>query len=420
MGLDAIWHSLSMTLQVSFIDLLLSGDNAIVIALACRSLPAAQMRQAILIGTAAGIGLRVLFTGMVTMLLSLAGLKLLGMVALLFIAMKLLVDETDDVSGNTSTDPEQAEVSLWPVVSVIVTADLVMSVDNVVALAAVTQNSLFFLLLGLGLSVPLLMYGSLFVTGLLQRYPLLIPAGGALLGWVAGDIGSSDPLIADWVATQAPALTLAMPLACAIFVLLESRIIQKNLKLVPAVVPRIAAPHRNLSQVLPAQSSASMATPTGIAAATPTTDQSTPTGRHDNPGKNVFSRAFLPYLLIAVVATAVLSVVASIVFKGFANGGLMPKPTSLIRYECPGSAGTYSFYFRHGLERVQIRASAGTLEGKLHDGKIAWVNYSGGTAVLGFSPPTEISYDDAKSIRVNGGSALQVDCAITEQPAARR
>ena len=86
---------------------------------------------------------------------------------------------------------------------------------SVVALAAVTQNSLFFLLLGLALSVPLLMYGSLFVTGMLKRYPILIPAGCALLGWVAGDIGTSDPLLADWVSTQAPALTLARPLACA-------------------------------------------------------------------------------------------------------------------------------------------------------------------------------------------------------------
>jgi YjbE family integral membrane protein len=422
MGLDAVWHSLSMTLQVSFIDLLLSGDNAIVIALACRSLPAAQMRQAILIGTAAGIGLRVLFTGMVTLLLNLPGLKLLGMAALIVIAIKLVVDESSGPSNNTDADSgeAQADVSLWPTVSVIVTADLVMSLDNVVALAAVTQNSLFFLLLGLALSVPLLMYGSLFVTGLLQRYPLLIPAGGALLGWVSGDIGSSDPLIADWVTTQAPALTLAMPLACAIFVLLESRIIQKNLELLPALAPRIAAPAKNLSRMVPTQSSAAVAPQTVIAAATPATDQAAPTGPHDGPPKHIFSGPFLPYLLIAIVATAVLSVIGSIVYKGFANDGLMPKPSSLIRYECPGSAGSYSFYFRHGLERVQIRSSAGMLQGNLHDGKIDWVNYAGGTGVLGFSPPTEITYDDAKSIRVNGGSSLQVDCAITEQPAARR
>ena len=420
MGLDAIWHSLSMTLQVSFVDLLLSGDNAIVIALACRGLPAAQMRQAILIGTAAGIGLRVLFTGMVTLLLSLAGLKLVGMAALIVIAIKLLVDEAEADSSSADADPAQADESLWPVVSVIVTADLVMSVDNVVALAAVTQNSLFYLLLGLALSVPLLMYGSLFVTRLLQRYPLLIPAGGALLGWVAGDIGSSDPLIAEWVTTQAPALTLAMPLAGAIFVLLESRIIQKNLKLLAPVAPRIAAPARSLPPTLSTESGAALTSSMVLHAAPPSADAAALAGAHKNPSKPTLSKAFLPYLLVAFVATAVLSVIASIVYKGFMNDGLMPKPSSLIRYECPGSAGTYSFYFRHGLERVQIRSSAGTLDGKLHDGKIDWASYAGGTALLGFSPPTEVSYDDAKSIRVNGGSALQVDCAITEQPAARR
>src|ERR1035437_7995331 len=134
MGLDAIWHNLSMTLQVSFIDLLLSGDNAIVIALACRNLPAAQMRQAIFIGTGVGIGLRVLFTSMVTMLLQFPGLKLLGMVALIVIATKLLIDEDD--AGLTSTPSDlgesQPQTSLWPTLSVSVSADVAMSLDNVV------------------------------------------------------------------------------------------------------------------------------------------------------------------------------------------------------------------------------------------------------------------------------------------------
>ncbi len=406
MGMDAVWHSLNMTLQVSFIDLLLSGDNAIVIALACRHLPAAQMRQAILIGTAAGIGLRVLFTGMVTLLLALPGLKLLGMAALIVIAIKLLIDETDSASASLTTGPgsAQAEVSLWPTVSVIVTADLVMSVDNVVALAAVTQNSLFFLLLGLALSVPLLMYGSLFVTRLLQRYPLLIPGGGALLGWVAGDIGTSDPWIAEWVTTQAPALTLALPLACAIFVLLESRIIRQNMLHLPAPPSSPSAGPRAATQTLETRSGPLAPHPEVPA------HESAP----------VVKRNALRYVLMTAFAVPVLAVIGSIAYQAWLNGSLMPRPSSLIRYECPGSNGSYSFYFRHGSDRVQIRSNAGTLEGKQRDGKIEWLNFAGGTALLGFTPPTEISYDDARSIRVSGGSSLQVECAITEQPAARR
>src|SRR5450830_659820 len=137
-------------------------------------------------------------------------------------------------------------ISLRSTVGIIVVADVTMSLDNVVALAAISQNSVFFLVLGLALSVPLLMYGSLFVTTLLKRYPILIPAGGALLGWIAGDIGMSDPLIADWVNAQLPGLTLAVPLACAIFVLVESNIIQQNLQRFPKPKLTASRPVRKL------------------------------------------------------------------------------------------------------------------------------------------------------------------------------
>ena len=131
-------------------------------------------------------------------------------------------------------------------------------------------------------------------------------------------------------------------------------------------------------------------------------------------------RPLAPYLLLSIFAVLVLAVIGSIAYRGWMNDGLMPRPSSLIRYECPGSNGSYSFYFRHGRDSVQIRSSAGMLEGRLHDGKIAWANYSGGTALLGFSPPTEVPYDDAKSIRVSGGSGLQVSCANTEKSAVSR
>ena len=240
MGLDSGMHSLGLTLQVFFLDLLLSGDNAIVIALACRRLPAQQMRQAILMGTGVAIALRILFTTIVTFLLAIALQKLLGMVALIAIAIKLLIEEDRNLDTTTAAQDEaaaSAPASLWATIGVIVVADVTMSLNNVVALAAISQNSVFFLVLGLALSIPLLMYGSLFVATLLKRYPILVPVGGALLGWIAGDIGMTDPLIADWVTAQLPGLTLAVPLACAVFVLLESKIIQQNLQRFPKPKP---------------------------------------------------------------------------------------------------------------------------------------------------------------------------------------
>jgi YjbE family integral membrane protein len=227
MGFDGDFYFLGTSFKVFFIDLLLSGDNAVVIALACRSLPAPQMRKAIFIGTAAAILLRVYLTLVVSYLLEIPGLKLVGAVALLIIAIKLIVEEDKEGKTADSSDPDgRQNLDLWSAVFVVVVADLIMSLDNVVALAAVAKGSIFFLALGLLLSIPLLMFGSLFVAALLKRYPLLITAGGALLGWIAGDIGITDPLIADWVSVQAPALIPAMPLLGAIFVLLEGRIIE--------------------------------------------------------------------------------------------------------------------------------------------------------------------------------------------------
>jgi YjbE family integral membrane protein len=450
MGFDSGMHSLGLTLQVFFLDLLLSGDNAIVIALACRRLPAQQMRQAIMVGTGVAIFLRVLFTTIVAFLLAIPLLKLLGMVALIWIAIKLLVEEDSDLEDSQSDAAGGASSapSLWATIGIIVVADITMSLDNVVALAAISQNSVFFLLLGLALSVPLLMYGSLFVTTLLKRYPILIPAGGALLGWIAGDIGMSDPLIADWVSAQLPGLTLAVPLACAIFVLLESKIIQENLRRFPKPEPVVCVSKReemfqttNLPaadaqpELLAKQVTDSLAIeseseilPVAIAVEGKMdiveAVSEVRISRQPVPAKwnftlpSVFPRKGVLYFLIALLGLPVPVVIGSIIYKSVANKGLMPQPTPLMQYECPGSQGSFYFYFRHGIETVKIQSSSGLLQGTAHYGKINWSNFSGDTAVLGFTPPQEITWEDAKSIRLNGGSFLQINCAKKMDKAA--
>lgn len=225
MELDGLMHALGMTLQVFFLDLILSGDNALVIAVACRSLPPQLMRKAVLLGTGFAILLRVLLTTVVGFLLQVPLLKLLGAALLISIAIKLLLgDDEGDALPGSAADSRQ----LWSAVSVVVMADLVLSLDNVVALAAAAQGSVLYLILGLLFSVPLLMYGSLFIARLLGEIPLLIPLGAALLAWVAGQIAVTDPLLADWVNTQAPALQLVVPLLCVVFVLVESRIIRER------------------------------------------------------------------------------------------------------------------------------------------------------------------------------------------------
>ena len=225
MELDGLMQALGMTLQVFMLDLILSGDNALVIAVACRSLPPQLMRKAVLLGTGFAILLRVLLTTVVGFLLQVPLLKLLGAGLLISIAIKLLLgdEEADSLPGNAG-DSRQ----LWSAVSVVVMADLVLSLDNVVALAAAAQGSVLYLILGLLFSVPLLMYGSLLIARLLNDYPLLLPLGASLLAWVAGQLAVSDPLVLDWVNTQAPALQVVVPLLCVVFVLVESRIIRER------------------------------------------------------------------------------------------------------------------------------------------------------------------------------------------------
>jgi len=401
-----------------------------------------------MVGTGAAIFLRILFTTIVTFLLAIPLLKLLGMVALIWIAIKLLVEEDSDLDISQSDEAGGASSapSLWATIGVIVVADVTMSLDNVVALAAISQNSVFFLVLGLALSVPLLMYGSLFVTTLLKRYPILIPAGGALLGWIAGDIGMTDPLIAVWVSAQLPGLTLAVPLACAVFVLLESKIIQENLRRFPKpksivrhatrelVITAATAPVQDIQPellvtravtTLPAPAEA-VISPVEIKTAMVEAGTESEFSRQPLSVKqrltlpSVFPRKGALYFLIAFLGLPVPVVIGAIIYKSVSNNGLMPQPTPLMQYECPGLQGSFYFYFRHGIETVKIQSSAGLLQGTAHYGKIKWSNFSGETAVLGFTPPQEITWDDAKSIRLNGGSFLQINCAKKmDQPSVK-
>lgn len=224
---DGTFSYLAPALQVFLIDLLLSGDNAVVIGLVCRSLPPRQMRRAMLFGTAAAILLRIYLTIVVSWLLEIPFLKLAGGAALLLIAIKLMAEEEggERLPGAAAGGGEQ---EMWVAIVLIVIADLVMSLDNVIGLAAAAHGSIVILGLGLAVSIPLLIYGSLFVALLLKRYPLLVTGGAALLGWLGGDIAVSDPLIADWVNSQSPALSVAVPLLAALFVVMEGRIVNSD------------------------------------------------------------------------------------------------------------------------------------------------------------------------------------------------
>lgn len=186
-GQTPFWVSL---LQIIWINILLSGDNAVIIGLACRHLQARHRMWGIILGAGVAVLLRILFTGIVATLMTLPYVKLIGGIALVFIAIKLLTDEGDaDHSG------VEAQQSLWRAVRIIAIADIVMSLDNVIAIAAAARGSLTLLVIGLGISIPLVVAGAAVVTALLTRLPILVWAGAGLLGWIAGEIIATDPFL---------------------------------------------------------------------------------------------------------------------------------------------------------------------------------------------------------------------------------
>jgi YjbE family integral membrane protein len=178
---------------IIWVNIILSGDNAVVIALAARSLPPKQQKQAIFWGAAAAVVLRVILTVVAEKLLELPYLKLAGGAALLWIAVKLLIPEDE------GDDDVQSSSHLVGAIKTILIADLVMSTDNVIAVAAAAKGSITLLVLGLVISIPLVVYGATMLMKLMERYPIIITLGAAILGWTAGEMAVTDPAIAEWV-----------------------------------------------------------------------------------------------------------------------------------------------------------------------------------------------------------------------------
>lgn len=181
-------------LQIIMIDIVLSGDNAVVIALACRNLPPEQRRKGILWGVAGAVALRIVLTLLAALVMNLPWLKFVGGLLLLWIGVKLLVPEDED--GHEISPAYH----LWGAVRTIVVADFVMSLDNVIGVAGASQGNLALLVFGLLVSIPLIIWSSQIILHLMERWPIVVVIGAGLLGWVAGEMIWSDPALAAWVA----------------------------------------------------------------------------------------------------------------------------------------------------------------------------------------------------------------------------
>ena len=208
LGSSFFWVTLG---QIMMINIVLSGDNAVVIAMASRSLPPKQQKQAIFFGSFGAIVLRVILTFFAVMLLGLPWLKLIGAVLLAWIGIQMLIPDDHG-------EKIDAHSQLWGAIKTIIVADFIMSLDNVLGVAAAAKGNLVLLILGLALSIPLIIYGSTFILKLMNRVPAIITLGGGVLGWVAGEMAIADPVVGPFVQGDAEWVHGAAPLLGAILV----------------------------------------------------------------------------------------------------------------------------------------------------------------------------------------------------------
>ena len=217
----AFWAALG---SIIWVNIILSGDNAVVIALAARSLPEHQQKKAVVWGAGAAVAMRIVLTIVAVELLKFPYLKLIGAVLLLWIAVKLLVPEEEDGEGIESS------ANLITAIKTILIADLVMSLDNVIGVAAAAKGSMLLLILGLLISIPLVIFGATMLMKLMERWPIIITLGAAILGWVSGEMAATDPAIVQWVEEHASWLHWIAPAAGALLVVVIGKAIAARAK----------------------------------------------------------------------------------------------------------------------------------------------------------------------------------------------
>jgi hypothetical protein len=358
-------------------------------------------------------------------------LKLLGGIALTVIAIRLTLSDSDD--SPRSDRAGAGLLDLPSVIATVVAADLVMSADNVVALAAVAKGSFAVLSLGLLLSVPLLMLGSWYITALLRRYPMTIRLGGAMLGWFAGEIAVTDPLYGAWVSQQSPALNFVVPLLMAAYVVLQSRIIDQlrwsatALRPVPRPKlpastrpPTVDAPSAPVKGSASASATASLVGTNAVRAPilpdldASNTDERARMSPLDSGDDALASaagrvrrgprRAWSRWLTVGGSALVALGAAYGVI-----NHRWMPVPADLVHYDCPSR--DVSFLYRPGGQMIRMSNGINRVDGVVkYDNQIDWGDYHAASTTLGFVPPTRVLFGNAQSVHVDGGMFEDVTC----------
>jgi YjbE family integral membrane protein len=213
--------------KIAVINVVLSGDNALVIALACRSLPPRDQKRAFIVGTAGIVVLMTALTSFAALLMTLPYIQIVGSLLLLWIGVKLLLPENEDGDVKESN-------SFMEAVKTIIIADIVMSLDNVLGMAGAAKGHLGMLFLGLLITMPLILFGSAMLVKLMERFPQFIVIGAGLLGYVAGDMAVADPAVKSYIDTHAHFLENLAPIVGAVFVVIAGKMLARRKHSEPA------------------------------------------------------------------------------------------------------------------------------------------------------------------------------------------
>ena len=406
------------------VDVLLSGDNALIIALVCRSLSLEHRRKALWLGVAGALLARLVLTACATLVMHVPLIKLVGGLLLLKISIDLVVDNTLQDSASHAPEHSSAQ-DVWSAARTIVVADMVMSLDNVLALSAVTQNNWLMLAAGLLLSIPILMFGSVYVGRLLDAFPHFLWLGGAVLGGVSGAMMVDDPIFGGAFNSASSMAPAVVPLVLAACVVPLSRVIAANTRRMQAE----AAPP-SLWRIFWPQDTDHRTAATAHASMTEAVTEAAPV-THTAP-ENAYETAPTPVAQVAAAPATPPAqpssgaeyriLIALGAFVMLAGGALhlmfevlQPSvPDNFVTYICARPAMTIS-YLPHAQE-IRFATSEGAIKTAVAEDRVVWDNYREASTKLGIPPPVSIVAADARQLVVNGGMFENTNC----RPATQR
>ena len=419
MEADPSLLSVNVALGVLLVDILLSGDNAIVIALVCRSLSKEHRIKALWLGVLGAVLARVVLTSWATFAMNLPLIKLLGGLVLLKISIELIVD----IAKNKHLPAERQNSSasdIYAAAKTIVLADIVMSLDNVLALSAVTQNNFQMLTVGLLISIPILMFGSFYISSLLDVFPYLLWVGGAILGAVSGALIIDDPIFGSAFANASSVANLVVPAIAAVFVVMQSRIIVSN-----GASMQARPKPKSVVAILWSRPASSVLASDGVAPSTQAFAANGPISQSPlglaTEAIRIPARASAANEPPALTKTGlfwngygVLMAAGFLVVLGvwgityLVNSPLLPAPEGFITYRC--QEPVISISYRPGAKQIRFISSNGVVGTRVIDDRIVWGDYRSAGRALSVPPPVKIVSADNFKLVVTGGMFENASC----------